>query len=682
MFDGFILSLFLLFVCVLSLELNPVLISVIANFSCISCQQLTGAWINPPRFSSDPQVLRSLSSILIQFGTINTIHMDGVLETSQSAAFTKVERRFWSFLVVLISLAVLPQLGPSESLDEHTIDILMKDAISSHDHYMKQASSSATLQAAVLEYRARYHCHPPPNFDKWFEFATSRNAVVIDDYDQIWNDLRPFMTIAPSVLRNATNDVLLNPWNDIAGLSIRNGSTYVGPHIVGTHRWMLDGISAMIDKFSNWLPDMDLGFNIDDECRVVAPWRDIDAARRQVIAVGMNPQSTQDHDFSDMLSFLGQPLWMNESAVLEYGPTKLFPDESFQQSLYDYGATNCAPGSPARSTYKWNRLNLYPEYATPYSDGHFVRNWSLSGNMCFQPDMAHLHGFHMSPATFKTSRKLQPVFSQSKVPGYNDILYPSPWNYVDKVSYNAEQDIPFADKKNTLFWRGSTSEGMSLDGTWQGMQRQRFVYLANNNSAGTRIPMLLPHGNKFRYKSVRYDKLKEQLRIDASLVDRIQRCSFEDCRAQEVELGLSPPVDFQTHWKYRYLADFDGAGFSGRFLPFLYSKSVPFKVALFREWYDDRLMPWMHFVPLDSRLHGVYSTLAYFAGYRDGSEKEVVGTKSAARLKQGEWIAEQGSAWAKKVLRKEDMEIYFFRLLLEWGRVIDDRRDDIGFLVV
>jgi hypothetical protein len=31
------------------------------------------------------------------------------------------------------------------------------------------------------------------------------------------------------------------------------------------------------------------------------------------------------------------------------------------------------------------------------------------------------------------------------------------------------------------------------------------------------------------------------------------------------------------------------------------------------------------------------------------------------------------------VLRKEDMEIYFFRLLLEWGRLTDDRRDQIGF---
>jgi len=31
------------------------------------------------------------------------------------------------------------------------------------------------------------------------------------------------------------------------------------------------------------------------------------------------------------------------------------------------------------------------------------------------------------------------------------------------------------------------------------------------------------------------------------------------------------------------------------------------------------------------------------------------------------------------VLRKEDMEVYMFRLLLEWGRLTDDKRTEVGF---
>jgi len=49
-------------------------------------------------------------------------------------------------------------------------------------------------------------------------------------------------------------------------------------------------------------------------------------------------------------------------------------------------------------------------------------------------------------------------------------------------------------------------------------------------------------------------------------------------------------------------------------------------------------------------------------------------------LIEGERIAEQGREWAGKVLRKEDMEIYFFRVLLEWGRLTDDNRENLGFV--
>jgi hypothetical protein len=42
-------------------------------------------------------------------------------------------------------------------------------------------------------------------------------------------------------------------------------------------------------------------------------------------------------------------------------------------------------------------------------------------------------------------------------------------------------------------------------------------------------------------------------------------------------------------------------------------------------------------------------------------------------------IAEEGRKWANQVLRKEDMEIYFFRLLLEWARLTDDNRENLGF---
>lgn len=42
-------------------------------------------------------------------------------------------------------------------------------------------------------------------------------------------------------------------------------------------------------------------------------------------------------------------------------------------------------------------------------------------------------------------------------------------------------------------------------------------------------------------------------------------------------------------------------------------------------------------------------------------------------------VADAGREWARKVLRNADFEVWFFRLLLEYGRVVDDARERIGF---
>ena len=274
-----------------------------------------------------------------------------------------------------------------------------------------------------------------------------------------------------------------------------------------------------------------------------------------------------------------------------------------------------------------------------------------------------------------------PVFSQSKPHGFADILYPSPWNYLDKVKYaplNTTDDPPFRKKKNILYWRGATSEGVSTDGTWKGMARQRFVHLANKNSSAwtTEVPVLLPSlkkKSKFSYQYLSPKDILEypslaptNLSTDVAFVDRIVRCRGVDCDIQAREFTLVPPVDFQFHWQHRFLLDLDGAGFSGRFLPFLFSRSLPFKVGIMREWWEGRITAWKHFVPLDIRGTGLWSTLAYFGEAGKGEE-------------EAERIAEEGRRWSQKVLRKEDMEVYFFRLLLEWGRLVDDARGEIGF---
>ena len=489
-----------------------------------------------------------------------------------------------------------------------------------------------------------------------------------------------------------------NPWNEISGITIRNGEAAVQGNVLPTHRWMLEGVAIFINKFAQFLPDMDLAFNLSDESRVSVPYDSITKLRAKAASMLQTRPESQSWSTNRSDGWLPIP-------DKEYTET-VFQLHSFRNTFYEFGSIGCEPWSAARRhPHTSSNSHLCLSCLEPHSLGQFISNWTLAADPCHQPDLAHLHGFYLSPAAFKASYDLMPVFSQSKPHGFNDILYPSAWNYMDKAIYDPTEptgtpgsedynpghpDPDFASKQNMLFWRGATSEGVSGgEHTWRGMTRQRLVHMANNstNSAHDAVTVLLPdqarYSGKLKYHTLPASEIKSLgLHTDIAIVDHIARCGgigLHDCKDQEAEFGLVGPRDFQEHWSYRYLFDLDGAGFSGRFLPFLQSKSLPFKTALFREWYDERITAWRHFVPQDLRLHGVWSTLAYFAGVEGkvGGRSVIMG----AHVKEGEMIAMDGREWAGQVLRKEDMEIYFFRLLLEWARLTDDRRDELGFVV-
>ena len=588
----------------------------------------------------------------------------------------------WIYLALLTLFLIRAGIwtSSSTSVNYHPIDLLIYDAQPIHEAYVNQSSASKTLKDAVRIYRQRYHRHPPPGFDTWYKYATERNSTIVDDFDSINRDLLPFYSLQPELIRQRTWQMISNPWHDAAGISIRAGKVDVSPYVVPTHRWMLDGILEMVGHFAQWLPDMDLAFNVNDECRIAVPFEDPEQMPQKAANMRMIEKPANTFSEGRAAQWKGIPEKPN--------PERFMTEMSWQRTFHRFGNVGCHPGSPARNQRLWDVGRLCTSCTARHSMGAFLMDWTKAADICYQPDLADLHGVYISPAAFKGSHELYPIFSQSKVHGFNDILYPSSWNYIGKTTYapNDEYpDVPYAHKNNSLFWRGATSEGVSSGkGQWKGMTRQRFLHLANDiNGSGSPQTVLLPHNTsaydrKLAYTPVPISDLSNLATTDVHIVDVIGRCAGIDCAQQKAEFGpLVPPVDFQSHWQYKFLLDLDGAGFSGRFPSFLRSRSLPFKAALFREWSDDRLTAWQHFVPLDLRGHGFWATLAYFAGLEGKLNGKDV--KVEAHESQGERIAENGREWANKVLRKEDMEIYFFRLLLEWGRLTDDKRDSIGF---
>ena len=582
-------------------------------------------------------------------------------------------------VIIGLSIAILGWLqiaSPTTVSSTHPIDVLVAEGTKQAETWQDQAARSGTLLESVEEYKRRYHRNPPPGFDAWLNYTTDRSNLVIDDYDSMMDDLAPFWGLSPARIRQLTQEVNSDPWNEISEVQIRNGQPKLGPNFLPTHRWMLDGVCSLVEGFSKFLPDMDLAFNLNDEPRVAVPYQDMQRLLDPTI-----PTVDPKHRWSPNRA----KQWETPE---DAQPKRLFEDYS-RTNVFDQGTLACPPTSRAQKRHNWDPSPLCTSCASPHSFGVFLANWTTSSDPCHQPDLRHLHGFYLSPAAFKPSRQLLPVFSQSKVAGYSDILYPSPWNYLDKVKYDPTEtlypDPPFAQKESTLFWRGATSEGVSRGGTWKGMTRQRFVHLTNNlttDSHSPTLPILLPdplNPETYSYQHLPDPISKLHLSLNTSIVNGIARAWDNDGAAEDAEFGFAPPTDFQDHWRYKYLFDTDGAGFSGRFIPFLQSHSLPIRAGIFRSWYDSRLTAWKHFVPVDIRLHGLFSTLVYFTG-APSSDPSVVEGIMKERSEAGEAIAEAGREWAGKVLRKEDMEIYMFRLLLEWGRLTDDARDEIGFV--
>lgn len=291
--------------------------------------------------------------------------------------------------------------------------------------------------------------------------------------------------------------------------------------------------------------------------------------------------------------------------------------------------------------------------------------------------MLRLHGFHTTPRALKPWDGLLPVFSRSKTDNFNDILIP-----LNQPHENQTDDTGarFTMKKDRLYWRGKVGRGVTRE-LLHGGHQERLAHLINNASASDEVTVLVPtrpKNQRLAYEKVHAADLNAALPFDIGMSD-YRACRNGSCDAALREFGMKTPSPSLEH-RYVLLVD-DDNGPPDQTLRTLRSTSVPFVASVFKEWYWERLMPWIHFVPVDLRFHGLHSTLAYFTGLKGRGKVGGRDVDMDAHLDDGLWIAEQGRRWAERAIRREDMQIYLFRLLLEWGRVIDDNRDDLGFVL-
>ncbi|KAF2857240.1 glycosyltransferase family 90 protein [Piedraia hortae CBS 480.64] len=579
-----------------------------------------------------------------------------------------------AMLLVTVLWLLIPDA--SRPRPEHPIDHLVQRADQEFAELL--AKETDTLKAAAEAYRRRRGRQPPPRFDAWFHLARNRSAIVVEDFfDQIYHDLGPFWGVAA---RQVRRQALAFEHR----ISVRGGNATI--HSDGVDRPWMTLWQEMVGSVSAELPDVDLPINVMDESRLVVPWEEIDGyMERERSSRKILPSRELKPDFQSL----------GDVDAAKSKDETFDPDFERSGPYWQMAVAGCPPGSPARSSYIETDFTTPPPLTgqwPPDSYMGYVRNWTLARSPCENSRLQGLHGSFVEPISISTSKKLFPLFGGSKLQMNNEILLPPAMYWTEDPFYSGgkEHGQPWSLKKDGMMWRGAASGGRNRRENWTRFQRHRFV--RSVNATAVRLAetgeepaksFVLPVNNSYNLAAQNQPGSNGDVTglpswlsrwSDAAVVHLLcfpdegsaEKCSYSD---HYFHAAKSKPMKEQYH--YKYLPDIDGNSFSGRYRAFLYSTSLPIKATIYNEWHDSRLVPWKHFVPMDNTFIDFYGLMEYFLG---NEELDIAGHDDVA-----EKIALGGKSWAEKVLRKEDMEVYVMRLLLEFARICDDDRESMGW---
>lgn len=545
----------------------------------------------------------------------------------------------------------------------HPIKELMKEARAAHDE--KLSRRSYTVKDAAERYRQARGRHPPPGFDGWVEAALDDDAIIVEDYfDRIYKDLGPWWAIEAETIRNRAY-----AWEHV--VRVRKGEAQGVGDVTDRVPW-LQLWTGLVKEFSKHLPDVDMPINYMDESRLLVPFDEVARLVSQEQTERTMPASNAvDTEYSGLAE-------VDAAKPKLYNPSWSGPDNPY----WDLAVKACGPESPAYGVEAVTDFTGPAEFPQDYRPGYehegFIHNWTAAMDPCEQPHLRQLHGTFVEPISLSSSEELIPLFGGSKLPINNEILIPGAMYLTDDEFYSGGKahGAAWPLKKEGVVWRGDASGGRVHPQTWHHFHRHRLIDMFNATKVGEAESSEESRYKTFELPDTTIYKSPHTLRKDlsswvAELADAgfVHMCAPGDCDFIYDFYKEIDPKPMSEQYEYKLLPDADGNSFSARFRGFMRSTSAPLKATIYSEWHDDRLTPWVHFIPMDNTFRDLYPLLEFFAD-GDGNEGD-----TAARF-----IAEKGQEWAEKVLRRKDMKLYVWRLLLEWARVCDDKRHNLGYV--
>lgn len=345
---------------------------------------------------------------------------------------------------------------------------------------------------------------------------------------------------------------------------------------------------------------------------------------------------------------------------IDWSPSEFVEPEDPNLSNF---AKACPPNSPFRQSEESGTVS---HYGSVEGGRSFVHDVSKAVDICAHPEFKHLHGYTETSSLGLTP--LVPLFTWAKTNMQSDILVTPLEQYDDDYKV---YDPPFEYKlKNKLMWRGSsTGTEFRKNYNWEQSQRARLHFMGNKYDSNSEIMWSNQGAMVLQNTS---NKIINDKFMDVSFSGVPAQCDEETCETMRKVIDFKPTMGLEEQNQYRYLMDVDGNGWSGRFHRLLSTNAVVLKSTIFPEWYQERIIPWVHYVPIKVDYTDLYDVMAFFIGNPETGE--------GAHESMAKRIAEQGKEFAKEHWRRVDMAAYMFRLILEYNRLLNQDSEDVDYI--
>jgi len=492
------------------------------------------------------------------------------------------------------------------TLAQHPMKTLVHKAETEFEELL--AKQSTSFEMASSEYVRRYKRPPPPGFEMWYEFATKHDSLIIDEFDIINEALAPFWKLSGVELKRRLGKVRGPSISHCRPLQHQDkaGCDPLGDEVL--HLLRQAGVLAH-------LPETSILVNEMDEPRVLIKGDD-----------GSGEVRNEDYNLLEWIDMSHQHIWDQITAGCRHNEIHSVQQPTSESSGFEL----CAEKSDAV-------------------------------DLCRHPEYSNMHGLWRSPASFSALRVEVPILSPAVLSTMGDIPFPAAAYLNNAYTYEESEDMPWENKTAGLYWAGKTTGSFqeTAGQAWKQDHRQRFVSLANNLEPRTHTYLWRP------FRNAPWQERTSSMR-DQSLY-AVHFTSVVQCADEVTENAIKEY--FQIHdeepreeaFKYTLTFDLDGNGHSGRFYRLLNSHSLPLKQTVFREWHDERLQPWLHYIPISLGMQDLPEVVRYLADEEEGRQVAAM-------------LAERGRQWSLRALRPVDQAIYVFRLMLELARLQDPDR--------